>query len=111
MAKKIKKEKAEVKGVEIQKDVPIEESKPTKPKKEKKGKAPKKESKERNEFKHAIGTQSAQIDELLKKGSDLKTMAEKVGSSKGRVKSHIKHLEKDHDQKIQVKGDIYKLIK
>ena len=83
----------------------------TKPKKSKKEKTPKKGKAERNEFGHAVGTQSAIIDQMLAKGSDLKSIAEKIGSSRGRVRAHVKHLQKDHKLSVSEKGGTWTLKK
>ena len=85
-------------------------------KKEKKHKVktdkPKKEKRDRNEWGHAIGTQSAMIDEMLQKGSDLKSIAEKIGSSRGRVRAHVNHLMSEkHGVQVKEKDGVWKIAK
>jgi len=109
MSKKVKIEKAAKVETAESKPKVVKESKPAEETKiETKSKTETK--KERNEYGHSEGTQSATIDAMLKKGSDLDTIAKKIGSSRGRVRSHIRHLEVSHGAKCKVSKDgVHKL--
>jgi hypothetical protein len=63
-----------------------------------------KRSKEKTTYGHRVGSQAALIDEALEKGKklSLKDMAEKAGCTEGRVKLHIKHLQKEHLPSLDV---------
>ena len=68
------------------------------------------ETKTRNQFGHSEGTQSYTIDSMLAKGATLDDIAAKAKTSRGRVRSHIRHLEVSHSTKCNVSKDgIHKL--
>ena len=103
MAKKTEQKAANGKAIEQAK--PAQEAKPITKKVDTKPET----KMERNRFGHAIGTQSATIDEMLAKGADLDSIAKKIGSSRGRVRSHVRHLIESHNQKIAEKDGLYRL--
>ena len=116
-AGKVKKSK---KREVIASDIETTETKVEKPEKKHKSKKDKvksekkekREKKDRNEWGHAIGTQSAMIDEMLQKGSDLKSIAEKIGSSRGRVRAHVNHLMSEkHGVQVKEKDGVWKIAK
>ena len=63
-----------------------------------------------NEFGHRTGSQAAKIDELLLVGASISSVAVAIGSTIGRVKSHIRHLEKEKGVTVQKAGSIYKIL-
>lgn len=88
--------------------------KPVKEKKEKVVKEKKeKVAKELSCFGHKVGTQSAALDELLAPGNpiSLDDLVAKSGRSLLGVKGHIKHLQESRGLKIEVKDNIYQLVK
>lgn len=66
------------------------------PKKEKKEKPPI----EKSCFGHRVGTQAAQLDDMLVEGATIEEMAKAVKSTNTRVKTHISHLRYSKDIKI-----------
>jgi hypothetical protein len=65
----------------------------------------------RTAYGHALGAQSGQIDLLLEKGGTLEEIAGKIGSSEGRVKSHMKHLREDLKITVTEKDGLFKIAK
>jgi len=63
-----------------------------------------------NEFGHRKGTQAAKIDELLLVDASISSVAVAIGSTIGRVKSHIRHLEKEKGVTVTKAGSIYKIL-
>lgn len=63
-----------------------------------------------NEFGHRKGSQAAKIDELLLVGASISSVAVAIGSTIGRVKSHIRHLEKEKGVTVTKAGSIYKIL-
>lgn len=63
-----------------------------------------------NEFGHRKGSQAAKIDELLLVGASISLVAVAIGSTIGRVKSHIRHLEKEKGVTVTKAGSIYKIL-
>lgn len=93
---------------------PAAAPKPVKEKKEKVVKEKKvKVAKELSCFGHKVGTQSAALDELLAPGNpiSLDDLVAKSGRSLLGVKGHIKHLQESRGLKIEVKDNIYQLVK
>jgi len=62
-----------------------------------------------NRFGHRIGSQAAKIDDLLLDGASLASVAVAIGSTMGRVKSHIRHLENEKGITVEKEGSIYKI--
>ena len=102
MAKKIEKANGKSKPGEVK--PAVKNGKPAEPKKIE---AP--EKRVRNEFIHSQGTQSWIIDSLLQRGASLDDIAAKAKTSRGRVRSHVRHLETSHGQKIVEKDGLYRL--
>jgi hypothetical protein len=63
----------------------------------------------KNAYGHTLGKQSAQLDELLERGGTLESMAKAIGSSEGRVKSHVKHLREDLEVTVTEKEGVYRI--
>mgnify|MGYP000981860978 CR=1 FL=1 len=63
-----------------------------------------------NNFGHRIGSQAAKIDDLLLEGASLVKISSTIGSTIGRVKSHIRHLENEKKIKVTKSGSIYKIL-
>lgn len=63
-----------------------------------------------NRFGHRIGSQSARIDDLLLEGASLASIAVAIGSTMGRVKGHIMHLENEKGITVAKVGRIYKIL-
>jgi hypothetical protein len=63
-----------------------------------------------NELGHRKGSQAARIDELLLVGASISSMAVAIGSTIGRVKSHIRHLEKEMGITVTKAGSVYKML-
>ena len=62
-----------------------------------------------NRFGHRIGSQAAKIDDLLLEGASLASIAVAIGSTMGRVKGHIRHLENKKGITVTKVGSIYKI--
>ena len=62
-----------------------------------------------NRFGHRIGSQAAKIDDLLLNGASLASIAVAIGSTMGRVKSHLRHLENEKGIAVEKEGSIYKI--
>ena len=70
------------------------------------------EEKGKTEFGHLSASQSGKIDLILlsaKKALSLNDIAEKIGCTEVRVKSHITHLQKDKEVDFETKDDTYLL--
>ena len=81
-------------GVELPKKEKKSEKKENEKKSEKKeNEKGEKEDKKVSCFGHRQGTQAALMDEMLIKGATYKEMQKQIGCDKGRVDSHLKHLE------------------
>jgi len=105
---------SEATEAEITGEAPVATPKPVKEKKEKVVKEKKvKVAKELSCFGHKVGTQSAALDELLAPGNpiSLDDLVAKSGRSLLGVKGHIKHLQESRGLKIEVKDNIYQLVK
>lgn len=71
-----------------------------------------------NEFGHGNDTQAGLLDTMLKAGTALDKMVEKVLPISGRTKeitrsrimTHVAHLKKDHGVKISTEGGVYKIM-
>ena len=63
-----------------------------------------------NEFGHRTGSQAAKIDELLLGGAYLVNIASAIGSTIGRVRSHIRPLKKDKGAAVRKVGNVYKIL-
>jgi len=63
-----------------------------------------------NRFGHRIGSQAAKIDDLLLDGASLAGIAVAIGSTMGRVKGHIRHLENEKGIPVAKVGSIYKIL-
>ncbi|MCG6536565.1 MAG: DUF4268 domain-containing protein, partial [Syntrophales bacterium LBB04] len=63
-----------------------------------------------NRFGHRIGSQAAKIDDLLLDGASLASIAVAIGSTMGRVKGHIRHLENEKGITVAKVGSIYKIL-
>jgi len=61
----------------------------------------------KNEFGHVVGSQAAKIDEMLIKGTNLNDIVSAIGSTKGRVQSHIHHLRTVKGLTVEVDKDIW----
>jgi len=62
-----------------------------------------------NQFGHRIGSQAAKIDDLLLYGASLPSIAVAIGSTMGRVKGHIRHLESEKGITMEKMNSIYKI--
>lgn len=63
-----------------------------------------------NRFGHRIGSQAAKIDDLLLNGASLASIAVAIGSTMGRVKGHIRHLENEKGITVVKVGANYKIL-
>ena len=59
---------------------------------------------------HKIGSQAAQIDDLLLKGITVNEAAKIIGSTPGRVRGHIRHLRKTKGVEVIQEGKVHKMI-
>jgi len=62
-----------------------------------------------NQFGHRIGSQAAKIDDLLLDGASLASISVAIGSTMGRVKGHIRHLENEKGITVVKVGSTYKI--
>lgn len=86
---------------------PLVDGLAVKPPKEKKAKKGGGEA--RTQFGHLVSAISGKIDLELMKGGKLEEIATAVGTDVGRVKSHMKHLEKDKEVKISETDGVLKV--
>ena len=110
-AKKAEAAKAVVEST-TKKTTVVKETTKEKPTTTKKPTAAEEKASGRNSYGHLITAQSGQLDELLERGMSVADMAKAIGSSEGRVKSHVKHLRED--LKITVsegKDGVFKIAK